>query len=155
MIEISELIARERVLVGLRPAGKRQLLQELADEAGAACGLDAKLVFDLLLQREKLGTTGVGDGIAIPHARVPGLERMIGFFVRLARPVDFDALDEQPVDLVFLLLAPEAAGADHLRALARISRVLRDAALCAQLRHVRDPQRAFALLRGGHESHAA
>jgi PTS system nitrogen regulatory IIA component len=155
VLELTDLVARERVLIGLRPGGKRQLLQELANEAGAACGLDPKLVLELLIQREKLGTTAVGDGIAIPHAKVPGLSKLVGFFARLARPVDFDALDDRPVDLVFVLLAPENAGADHLKALARIARVLRDPALCAQLRQAPDPRRAFALLTGGPESHAA
>jgi PTS system nitrogen regulatory IIA component len=155
VIDIADLVARDRVLVGLRPGSKRQLLQELADEAGRACGTDAKLILDLLIQREKLGTTAVGDGIAIPHAKVPGLPQLVGFFARLARPVDFDALDDRPVDLVFLLLAPEDSGAEHLKALARIARILRDPALCAQLRQAADPRRAFALLTGSPESHAA
>jgi PTS system nitrogen regulatory IIA component len=155
VIDIAELVAPDRVLVGLRPGSKRQLPQELADEAAATCGLDAKSILDLLIQREKLGTTGVGEGIAIPHAKVAGLPKLIGFFSRLAKPVDFDALDDKPVDLVFLLLAPEDAGADHLKALARIARILRDPALCAQLRQASDPRRALTLLTGGPESHAA
>jgi PTS system nitrogen regulatory IIA component len=155
VIDIADLVARDRVLVALRPGGKRQLLQELADEAALACGLDGKVILDLLIQREKLGTTAVGDGIAIPHAKVPGLSSLIGFFARLAKPIDFDSLDDKPVDLVFLLLAPEDAGADHLKALARIARILRDPALCAQLRQASEPHRAFALLTGGPESHAA
>ena len=155
MIDMTDLLAPDRVLVGLRPGSKRHLLQELADAAAAVSGLPAKPILDSLIQREKLGTTGVGDGLAIPHAKVPGLPKLMGFFARLARPVEFDALDDKPVDIVFLLLAPEDAGAEHLKALARIARILRDPALCARLRQMPDAQRAYALLTGCAESHAA
>lgn len=155
MIDMTDLLAPDRVLVGLRPGSKRHLLQELADAAAAVSGLPAKPILDSLIQREKLGTTGVGDGLAIPHAKVPGLPKLMGFFARLARPVEFDALDDKPVDIVFLLLAPEDAGAEHLKALARIARILRDPALCARLRQMPDAQRAYALLTGRAESHAA
>ena len=155
MIEMADLISADRVLVGLRAASKRQLLQELAEDAAAACGLDASTVLDALIQREKLGTTAVGDGIAIPHAKVPGLPKLVGFFARLARPVDFDALDDKPVDLIFLLLAPEGGSAEHLKALARIARILRDPAMCARLRHAPNADRAYAVLTGQPESHAA
>ena len=155
MIDMTDLLAPDRVLVGLRPGSKRHLLQELADAAAAVSGLPAKPILDSLIQREKLGTTGVGDGLAIPHAKVPGLPKLMGFFARLARPVEFDALDDKPVDIVFLLLAPENAGAEHLKALARIARILRDPALCARLRQMPDAQRAYALLTGRAESHAA
>ncbi len=155
MIDMTDLLAPDRVLVGLRPGSKRHLLQELADAAAAVSGLPAKPILDSLIQREKLGTTGVGDGLAIPHAKVPGLPKLMGFFAKLARPVEFDALDDKPVDIVFLLLAPEDAGAEHLKALARIARILRDPALCARLRQMPDAQRAYALLTGRAESHAA
>jgi len=155
MIEIADLISADRVLVGLRAASKRQLLQDLAEDAAAACGLDASVVLDALIQREKLGTTAVGDGIAIPHAKVPGLPKLVGFFARLARPVDFDALDDKPVDLIFLLLAPEGGSAEHLKALARIARILRDPAMCARLRQAPTADRAYAVLTGQPESHAA
>jgi len=155
MIDMAELVTADRVLVGIRAGSKRQLLQDLADEASAACGLDAKTVLDALIQREKLGTTAVGDGIAIPHAKVSGLPKLVGFFVRLARPVDFDALDDKPVDIIFLLLAPEHGSAEHLKALARIARVLRDPVLCGRLRQASTADRAFALLTGRPESHAA
>lgn len=155
MADMTELLAPERVFVGLRPGSKRQLLQELADAAAAVSGLPAKPILDSLIQREKLGTTGVGDGLAIPHAKVVGLPKLMGFFAKLAKPVEFDALDDKPVDIVFLLLAPEAAGAEHLKALARIARILRDPAFCAQLRQVPDAARAYALLTGRPESHAA
>lgn len=155
MIDMTELLAPGRVLVGLRPGSKRQLLQELADEAAAATGLPAKPILESLIQREKLGTTGVGDGLAIPHAKVAGLPGLMGFFAKLAKPVEFDALDDKPVDIVFLLLAPENAGAEHLKALARIARVLRDPAICAQLREVSDAVQAYGLLTGRAQSHAA
>jgi PTS system nitrogen regulatory IIA component len=155
MIDMTDLLAPDRVLVGLRPGSKRHLLQELADAAAAVSGLPAKPILDSLIQREKLGTTGVGDGLAIPHAKVPGLPKLMGFFAKLARPVEFDSLDDKPVDIVFLLLAPEDAGAEHLKALARIARILRDPALCAKLRQMPDAARAYALLTGRPESHAA
>lgn len=155
MMDMTDLLAPDRVLVGLRPGSKRQLLQELADAAAAVTGLPAKPILDSLIQREKLGTTGVGDGLAIPHAKVNSLPQLMGFFARLAKPVEFDALDDKPVDLVFLLLAPENAGAEHLKALARIARVLRDPGMCAQLREIPDAARAYALLTGRAQSHAA
>ncbi|HET6468314.1 MAG TPA: PTS IIA-like nitrogen regulatory protein PtsN [Geminicoccaceae bacterium] len=148
-------MSADRVLLHLKAGSKRHLLQELAEAATAKGGGDTKAILDALIQREKLGTTGVGDGIAIPHARIAGLSRLTGFFARLAKPVDFDSLDDQPVDLVFLLLAPAEAGAEHLKALARIARILRDPELCAQLREAGDVRRVHALLTGRPESHAA
>jgi PTS system nitrogen regulatory IIA component len=103
-------------------------------------------VFEVLLERERLGTTGVGGGIAIPHGRLPGLTHMFGLFARLERPVDFEAIDERPVDLIFLLLAPSAAGADHLKALARVSRLLRDRSLVEKLRATESADALYALL---------
>jgi PTS system nitrogen regulatory IIA component len=113
-------------------------------------------IFDTLLQRERLGSTGVGQGVAIPHGKLRGLERLVGVFARLARPVDFDSLDDQPVDLVFVLLAPESAGADHLKALARIARILRDPALTQKLRTAEDASGIYSVLTGlDSASHAA
>jgi PTS system nitrogen regulatory IIA component len=108
-----------------------------------------------LLERERLGTTGVGNGIAIPHGKLPGLRQLYGLFARLETPIDFDAVDEQPVDLIFLLLAPEAAGADHLKALARVSRLLRDRAVCEKLRGADQADAMYALLTESAASHAA
>ena len=155
MIDMTDLLAPDRVLVGLRPGSKRQLLQELADAAAAVTGLPAKPILDSLLQREKLGTTGVGDGLAIPHAKVAGLPGLMGFFAKLAKPVEFDALDDRPVDIVFLLLAPENAGAEHLKALARVSRTLRSDAVCAKLRSTFDPSALYAILTDGKAEQAA
>jgi len=111
----------------------------------------------VLLQRERLGSTGLGQGIAIPHGKVPGLKGIIGIFARLAEPIDFDAVDGEPVDIVFLLLAPEGAGADHLKALARISRLLRERSAVEKLRASRDAAALYAVLTEGEtsSSHAA
>ena len=124
---ITDLVAPEAILPALKVISKKQALQELAARASALTGQNERSVFEVLLQREKLGTTAVGYGVAIPHGKLPKLEKLFGFFARLERPIDFEAMDGQPVDLIFLLLAPEGAGADHLKALARIARLLRDA----------------------------
>ena len=131
---ITDLVAPEAILPALKVISKKQALQELAAKAAELTGQNERSVFEVLLQREKLGTTAVGYGVAIPHGKLPKLEKLFGLFARLERPIDFEAMDGQPVDLVFLLLAPEGAGADHLKALARVSRLLRDAGTCDKLR---------------------
>ncbi|MBT3371289.1 MAG: PTS IIA-like nitrogen regulatory protein PtsN [Rhodospirillaceae bacterium] len=145
-MEMVELLAQDGVVANLKASSKKQALQELSQQAASLTGLHERVIFDVLLQREKLGTTGIGRGIAIPHGKMQELERLHGLFARLPKPIDFDAIDEQPVDLIFLLLAPESAGADHLKALARISRLLRDDAVCEKLRGADDPEALFALL---------
>jgi PTS system nitrogen regulatory IIA component len=117
--------------------------------------MDALVVFDVLWERERLGTTGVGHGIAIPHGRVAGIDKVSGFFARLSQPVNFESIDDKPVDLVFLLLAPEAAGADHLHALATVSRLLRDPKLCEQLRSAPDATTLYTLLTENQAAQAA
>jgi PTS system nitrogen regulatory IIA component len=107
------------------------------------------------MDRERLGTTGVGNGIAIPHGKLPSLDRLYGLFARLERPIDFQSIDDQPVDLIFLLLAPESAGADHLKALARVSRLLRDKAVCEKLRGTEESEPIYALLTESRETRAA
>lgn len=134
---------------------KKQLLQLLSERAAAISGIPEREVFDTILQRERLGSTGVGNGIAIPHGKLAGVKRIAGVFARLETPVDFESLDDQPVDLVFLLLAPEGAGADHLKALSRIARVLRDADTVAKIRGTRDAAAIHALLSDTQASHAA
>ncbi|MET0427405.1 MAG: PTS IIA-like nitrogen regulatory protein PtsN [Microvirga sp.] len=134
------------VLPSVRVSGKKQALQELASHAAGLTGLDAGGIFEALLQRERLGSTGIGDGIAIPHGKLPGLNRIVGLVARLERPIDFEALDSQPVDILFLLLAPEGAGADHLKALARVARVLREPGLVERVRATRDPDALYAVL---------
>ena len=123
-----------------------QLLQAIAEKAAARTGIPEREIFETLLQREKLGSTGVGGGIAIPHGKLPGLDEIFGLFARLPKPIDFEALDDQPVDLVFLLLAPEGAGADHLKALARIARHLRKAGVANKLRASTDKAALHAVL---------
>ncbi len=145
-MEIAELITLEGVVPNLRATSKKQALQDLARRAAEITGLAERAIFDVLIERERLGTTGVGNGIAIPHGKLASLNRIYGLFARLEKPVDFDSIDEQPVDLIFLLLAPESAGADHLKALARISRLLRDKAVCEKLRGTETAEGLYALL---------
>ena len=156
---ITDLVAPEAILPALKVNSKKQALQELAARAASLTGQNERAVFEVLLQREKLGTTAVGYGVAIPHGKLPKLEKLFGLFARLERPIDFEAMDGQPVDLVFLLLAPEGAGADHLKALARVSRLLRNQATCEKLRATSKPEVLYALLtepsNGGTNSQAA
>ncbi len=145
-MEIAELITPESVIPNLKVTSKKQALQELAKRAAALFDIGERQVFEVLLEREKLGTTGVGNGIAIPHGKLADLGTLYGLFARLERPVDFDSIDERPVDLIFLLLAPENAGAEHLKALSRVSRVLRDKGVCDKLRATDTPEALYSLL---------
>ena len=154
-MEINELISAESVIPNLRASSKKQALQDLARRAAGITGLHERAIFDVLMERERLGTTGVGNGIAIPHGKMANLDRLYGLFARLERSVDFQSIDEQPVDLIFLLLAPESAGADHLKALARVSRLLRDGSVCEKLRGTNDAEALFALLTESMENRAA
>jgi PTS system nitrogen regulatory IIA component len=131
---LADLLQQDAIIPALKVNSKKQLLQELAAKAAKITGVPEREVFDVILQRERLGSTGVGHGIAIPHGKLNSIHSIVGVFARLETPVDFEALDDQPVDLVFLLLAPEGAGADHLKALSRIARVLRDQDLVSKLR---------------------
>lgn len=154
-MDLSDLIEVSAVMPALKANSKKQLLQLLAEKAASVTGLPEREVFDTILQRERLGSTGVGNGIAIPHGKLPGISRITGIFARLENPVDFEALDDQPVDLVFLLLAPEGAGADHLKALSRIARVLRDPAMVAKLRASDSESAIYACLSEEQASNAA
>jgi PTS system nitrogen regulatory IIA component len=154
-MEIFQLLSPDGVVANLKANGKKQALQELAARAARITGQHERSIFDTLLERERLGTTGVGNGIAIPHGRLAGLDKLYGLFARVERPIDFDSIDEMPVDLIFLLLAPEAAGADHLKALARVSRLLRDKAVCEKLRGAESADAIYALLTDSPASHAA
>jgi len=131
---LADILHPEGIIPALRVHTKKQLLVELAATASKITGIPEREIFDVVLQRERLGSTGVGAGIAIPHGKLKALTKITGVFARLETPVDFEALDDQPVDLVFMLLAPEGAGADHLKALSRIARALRDQDLVARLR---------------------
>jgi nitrogen PTS system EIIA component len=155
-MHLGDFISPDSVLPSLKAKTKKQLLQELASRAGRLTGLSERGIFDVLLQRERLGSTGLGQGIAIPHGKIAGLKGIVGIFARLAEPIDFDAVDGEPVDIVFLLLAPEGAGADHLKALARISRLLREGSAVEKLRVSRDAAALYAVLTEGEaSSHAA
>jgi len=145
-MDISDLIVPESVIANLRVTSKKQALQELAKKAAELTGQPERALFEVLMERERLGTTGVGHGIAIPHGKLIRLDRLVGLFAKLDKPVDFDSLDDEPVDLVFLLLAPESAGADHLKALARIARQLRDSAVTKGLRASHDASEIYNLL---------
>ena len=157
-MNISDLLAPDGVLAPLKAQSKKQLLQELAARAHAQTRLPEKNIFETLIERERLGTTGVGAGIAIPHGRMAGLATITGVFARLENGIDYDAVDSQPVDLVFMLLAPENAGADHLKALARVSRLLRNQPVCEKLRAAKSAEAIYAILTdqtGGSSSQAA
>ncbi|QDO98080.1 PTS IIA-like nitrogen regulatory protein PtsN [Ferrovibrio terrae] len=154
-MEIFQLLSPDGVMANLKANSKKQSLQELSARAAKITGQHERAIFDTLLERERLGTTGVGNGIAIPHGRLPGLDKLYGLFARVERPIDFDSIDEMPVDLIFLLLAPESAGADHLKALARVSRLLRDKGVCEKLRGAESADAIYALLTDSPTSHAA
>jgi len=155
VMEIAELLDTESVVAKLPATSKKQALQELAKRAAQITGLNERSIFDVLLERERLGTTGIGNGIAIPHVKLSELDRLYGLFARLEKPIDFEAIDSQPVDLIFLLLAPEGAGADHLKALARVSRLLRDRTICDKLRGSDEADALYSLLTEPAASHAA
>jgi PTS system nitrogen regulatory IIA component len=143
---LTDLVAPNAIIPALKVTGKKQVLAELAVKAAELSGQNERAILEILQQREKLGSTGIGNGIAIPHGKLPKLTKLFGLFARLERPVDFEALDGQPVDLVFLLLAPEGAGADHLKALARVARLLRDPDIARKLRDSRDAEALYAVL---------
>jgi PTS system nitrogen regulatory IIA component len=143
---LEHIIDPDAIIPVLRANNKKQALQSLSEKAAEISGLSAREIFDAWLQREKLNSTGLGDGIAIPHGRLLNAERIFGLFARLERPVDFEALDSQPVDILFGLIAPESAGADHLKALASIARVLRNPTTVAKIRATRDPFALYSLL---------
>lgn len=143
---VNDLVTPRAVIPALKVVGKKQALQELATKAAELTGQSERAVLEVLMQRERLGSTAVGNGIAIPHGKLPKLEKLFGLFARLGRPIDFEALDNQPVDLVFLLLAPEGAGADHLKALARVARLLREPDVAKKLRESEDAEALYAVL---------
>jgi nitrogen PTS system EIIA component len=145
-MEIHDLLSEQGVVPHLKVTSKKHALQELAARAAQISGVPERTIFEVLLERERLGTTGVGQGIAIPHGKLKDVDRLHGVFARLDQPVDFDSIDDEPVDLIFLLLAPETAGADHLKALARVSRLLRDPTVCAKLRGADNAAAMYALL---------
>ena len=154
-MEINDVLVPEGVVADLKATSKKQALQDLAKRAAEISGLHERAIFDVLMERERLGTTGVGNGIAIPHGKLASLDRLHGLFARLEQPIDFHAIDERPVDLIFVLLAPENAGADHLKALARISRLLRNNGICDKLRGTDSAEALWAILTESEEDRAA
>lgn len=154
-MEIAEILTPQCIVPKLSATSKKQALQSLAKHAGTVTGLKDRTIFDALSQRERLGTTGVGHGVAIPHGKLPEIDKLVGIFARLEKPIDFDAVDEQPVDLLFVLLAPETAGAEHLKALARVSRLLRNRAICDKMRGSNDADALYALITEDNASFAA
>ena len=145
-MKISDIMTEKNVVLGLKANSKRQLLQELSDKAAEITGINERTIFDIVLERENLGSTGFGGGTALPHGRIPELDKVYGLFAKLNAPVDFEAVDNKPVDLVFLLLSPEGSGADHLTALAKISRILKDENTCEKLRQMNNGEEIYALL---------
>jgi PTS system nitrogen regulatory IIA component len=143
---LDDIVDAQSVVANLKVQGKKQLIQELSQALAKRIAIDHRIIFETLLTREKLGSTGIGQGIAIPHGKMATLDRVYGFFAKLAQPIDFEAVDGQPVDIVFALVAPDHAGADHLKALARISRLLRDPATVAKLRGTDTAEGLYAIL---------
>jgi PTS system nitrogen regulatory IIA component len=145
-MQIADLLSPEGVLPSIKPKDKKHLLQLLAERASQLAHVPDRRVLETLIERERLGTTGVGQGIAIPHGRLSDIKKIMGVFARLESPIEYEAVDNQPVDLVFMLLAPEGAGADHLKALARVSRLLRNQTSCEKLRGATSSEALYAIL---------
>lgn len=145
-MNISDIMTEKSIVLGIKANSKREFLQQLAVAAAEISGLDERTIFDTLLERENLGSTGFGGSTALPHGRFEGLDKVCAIFAKAAYPVEFDAIDGKPVDLAFVLLSPEGNGADHLTALAKLSRIMKDEALCNKLRQIEKPIELFALL---------
>lgn len=154
-MELASLLTPGSIRVFSVAKSKKRLFQDLAEIAAAAHGIEEPVAVDALQERESLGPTGVGHGVALPHARIDGIERVRGVFIRLERPLDYGSVDRAPVDLVFALFAPREAGVEHLKALALVSRTLRDPAVCAKLRANEDPDKLYAILTEHPDSKAA
>ena len=152
---LSDILTVEAIIPGLRAGGKKLALQKICELAAKDTGLNARDVFEAVMEREKLGSTGVGGGVAIPHARLAGLKSVRGWFARLETPIEFESVDDEKVDLIFLLLAPEQAGADHLKALARVSRLFRREDVRRRLRETHSAAAVYALLADDPDSAAA
>jgi PTS system nitrogen regulatory IIA component len=152
---LSEFLSPDAVVLDLEAACKREALARLAEKASALTGRPAEAIRTALMEREQLGSTGVGRGVAIPHGKIDGLGAMVGILAKLATPVDFEAVDDQPVDLVFILLAPTDATAAHLKALAKVSRLLRDEDVREAMRGAKTPEALFAIAADTARSNAA
>jgi len=155
-MDLASILAPAAVVADLKAPNKKQLFQLLSARAAALAGVEERRVLDTIVERERAGSTGFGGGVAIPHGKLAGLGGVFGLFARLDAPLDYEAIDHKPVDLVFLLLAPEGAGADHLKALARVSRVFRDRLLVDKLRGSTSADALYAMLvnAGGADGHS-
>jgi len=145
-MELADILSKDCVIACAKATSKRQLLQQFAEMAASAADLDKQVVFETLMNREHLGSTGLGNGIAIPHGKIKGLDRVVAIFARLENPIDFDSVDDEPVDLALMLLAPEGSGADHLKALSRVARLLRSDGVVEELRASRETGRIYEVL---------
>jgi PTS system nitrogen regulatory IIA component len=145
-MNIADIISKDAVLDNIQAGTKRELIQKLSEHIASVCGLDERSIFDAVWERENLGSTGYGEGVAFPHARIEGLNKVCALFARLDVAVDFDSLDGKPVDLIFLLVSPENSGADHLTALASLSRILKTEGSCEKLRKARSVDEIYAIL---------
>ena len=145
-MKINNFIDQDSILLDLKSSSKRQTLKELSKRIADTRNLSERVIFDVLLEREKLGSTGIGHGIAIPHGKLKGLDKICGCFVKLNEPIDFDSIDGKPVDLIFLLLAPEDSGVQHLKALALMSRIMGNNNFCNKLRSSKSAESIFSLL---------
>jgi PTS system nitrogen regulatory IIA component len=145
-MELADILSEDSVVVSADASNKNDVLSKLAERAAAATGFAAEQILAALSEREALGSTGLGNGIAVPHGKFAPLKRVVAVFVKLTTPVDFEAVDDQPVDVVMMLLAPVGAGADHLKALARVARILRTDSVVEALRRTNDPARLYAIL---------
>lgn len=154
-MELADILAERAVLFCSALKTKRQLFEELSGRAAELSGLPADDILNAITSREELGSTGLGNGIAIPHGKIAGLKDVVALFARLDNPIDFDAVDDQPVDLVVMLLAPAGAGADHLKALSKVARLLRTEAVVDELRQLNDPAALRSILTAPSESYAA
>lgn len=154
-MDLKGLTPSEAVFTGIKATSKKQLLQELSHRMGPIAGIDARDLLTALMDRERLGSTGAGRGVAIPHCRLPKLTRIVGGLARLDSPVDFESVDGEPVDLVFMIVAPENEGSEHLRALARVSRIFREEDVLTKLRGAKDAAALHALLVADERSRAA
>lgn len=154
-MDLGDILAAQGIISSLKVRNKKQALQEMAARAADLTGLESREIYNAIVQRERLGSTGLGRGIAVPHVKFRALRRMVCLFARLDEPIDFDASDGEPVDLIFLLLAPEHASGDHLKALARISRLVREPLLLERLRSATDATSLRTVLTASATSHAA
>ncbi len=154
-MEISSIIEQEAILANLKPGSKKQLLQDLAETGALYAQTDSQLIIDRLLDRERLGSTGVGNGVAIPHAKLPNTNKIVGVFARLVKPINYEAIDDQPVDIIFMLLAPEGSGAEHLKTLSRIARVLRNQSTLTNIRNATEVDTIYSLLTAEQNANAA